>query len=265
MKTFLGILLACCVPVSAWAAWCGPRYLYELHVFTQNVYPDSVFWLKVYPGRETDQLNVRNMQFQQLGQRGTGYKTVTHYPYGIMQLRPKKPLQEGLRYTFTSKTPLEKLQYQADKGVTKSVDTSWVDKTLRGNTFTVSPAVKLPLPIWEQYPELYGVRYSDSTAGQDKIIEWKLKTNLQSNDYLVYTHLARQADFSDAQGFLNFITGGSTLIIGYDACKLPKEKFDFQFGETIWAKFDLISHNGVIVPWQGEPMKFELRETEPDR
>ena len=88
---------------------------------------------------------------------------------------------------------------------------------------------------------------------------------MQSNDYLVYTHLARQADFSDAQGFLNFITGGSTLIIGYDACKLPKEKFDFQFGETIWAKFDLISHNGVMVPWQGEPLKFELQETKPDR
>ena len=46
---------------------------------------------------------------------------------------------------------------------------------------------------------------------------------------------------------------------------VQRDTFYFQFGETIWAKFDLISHKGDIVPWQGEPLKFELQELKPTR
>ena len=267
MKTFLGILLACCVPVTAWATSCGSRALYDLHVSWMNVYPDSVFWLEVSQLPQNDQLDVHSMQFQRLGQRGIGYKTLTHYPYGIAQLRPKKPLQVGLQYTFTSKTPLEKLQYEYkwQKGVIETVDVGWVERTHKVNSFTVLPAVTLPLPAWVQYPKLYEVSLGESMLGSVGDIRWKMQTTLDNRDYLVYVSLSRKADFSGAQGFLTAISYDQAVNIGHEPCKLRKDYFDFKYDEIIWAKFDLISHNGVIVPWQGAPLRFELKPLFPKR
>ena len=74
------------------------------------MYPDSVFWLDVRTDNEAKQLDVRTLEFQRLGARGTGYQAITQNPYGMVQLRPKKPLQIGVPYTFTTKKPLD-LQY----------------------------------------------------------------------------------------------------------------------------------------------------------
>ncbi|UOO88566.1 hypothetical protein LVJ82_13985 [Vitreoscilla massiliensis] len=265
MKTFLGILLACSVPVSAWATSCGTRLLYNLHTQTQNVYPDSVFWLEISSRPQTEQLDVHNMQFQRLGQRGIGYQPVTNYLNGIAQLRPKKPLQVGLKYTFTSKTPLEKLQYEWQKGVIETVDLEWVEAAQRVNSFTVLPAVSLPLPAWVQYPKLHEVSQGETTVGDAGRISWKMQANLNVRDYLVYVNLSRKADFSEAQGFLTDVGYGQTVNVSFDPCQTRKERFDFKYGDTIWAKFDLISHNGIIVPWQGEPLRFELQPLEPAR
>ena len=55
------------------------------------------------------------------------------------------------------------------------------------------------------------------------------------------------------------------MSVTYGDCRPAKDTFYFQFGETIWAKFDLIGHDGDIVPWQGAPMKFELQPLVPAR
>nr|MBP6553604.1 hypothetical protein [Vitreoscilla sp.] len=93
MKTILAILFGCSLPVAAWATSCSPRPLYDLHTYTHNVYPDSVFWLDVRTDSEAQQLDLRTLEFQRLGARGTGYQAITQNPYGMVQLRPKQPLQ----------------------------------------------------------------------------------------------------------------------------------------------------------------------------
>ena len=264
MKTILAILLGCSLPVAAWATSCSPRPLYDLHTYYHNVYPDSVFWLDVRTDNEAKQLDVRTLEFQRLGARGTGYQTITHNAYGMMQLRPKKPLQIGVPYTFTTKKPLD-LQYVYIAEDNEWVSSERVRATHQRNSFMVKPAVNLPLPAWKMPPQLHYVGISDSTLGEIGTIKWKIQTNLSTLDYYVYVTVAKKADFSDAQGYFTDAPWGDILRLEYGDCIPLKERFRFEYNETIWAKFDLISHKGDIVPWQGEPMKFELRETEPVR
>ena len=258
MKTILAILLGCSLPVAAWATGCSIRPLYNLHTRGHNVYPDSVFWLDVRTDNEAKQLDVRTLEFQRLGARGTGYQAITQNPYGMVQLRPKKPLQIGVPYTFTTRKPLD-LQYVYIAENNEWVSSERVRATHQRNSFMVLPAVDLPLPAWVAYPKLHEVSiYADMHYDTHNIIKWKMETNLQANDYYVYVTLAKKADFSDA-------SWNNILSLYYSPCSESRDSFRFQFGETIWAKFDLISHNGVMVPWQGEPLKFELQETKPDR
>ena len=264
MKTILAILLGCSLPVAAWATSCSPRPLYDLHTYTHHVYPDSVFWLDVRTDNEAKQLDVRTLEFQRLGARGTGYQAITQNPYGMVQLRPKKPLQIGVPYTFTTKKPLD-LQYATIAEDKEWVRSERVRSTHTLNSFMVEPAVNLPLPAWKMPPQLHYVGISDSTLGEIGTIQWKIKTNLSARDYYVYVTVAKKADFSDAQGYFTDAVWGDMLRLEYGGCIPRKKNFGFQYNEAIWAKFDLISHKGDIVPWQGEPMKFELQETKPVR
>ena len=265
MKTILAILLGCSLPVAAWATGCSIRPLYNLHTRGHNVYPDSVFWLDVRTDNEAQQLDVHTLEFQRLGAGGTGYQTITQNPYGMVQLRPKKPLQIGVPYTFTTKKPLD-LQYVYITEEKEWVSSERVSVTHTLNSFMVKPAVNLPLPAWVAYPQLHEVSiYADMHYDTHNIIKWEMKTNLQADDYYVYVSLSKKADFSDAQGYFTDVSWNNILSLYYSPCSESRDFFSFQFGETIWAKFDLISHNGVIVPWQGEPLKFELQETKPDR
>lgn len=263
MKAVLGMILGLCT-TGAWATMCGPHPLYDSHTMDMNVYPDSVLWLEFNPDLTSPKWNPQDLQLRTEGKRSMGVRVQPAYAKGLLRLQPEKPLMPTQTYHLTSPIPLKSIMFGA-AGKKARPSEQVVKTTQLYNTFSVLPATKLPKPAWVSYPKLQEVSISQTTLGEIRTIRWHLQTNLHEKDHYVYIRLAKKADFSDEKGFFTRLWMPQTMSVTYGDCRPAKDAFYFQFGETIWAKFDLIGHDGDIVPWQGAPMKFELQPLAPTR
>ena len=90
----------------------------------------------------------------------------------------------------------------------------------------------------------------------------QLKTSWKPEDYLVLIHITNPAQSSTAQSLITRPYTAANqrheIAMSFDLCSSGVDDFTFQPGEHISVTFDLISHDGNIIPWQTEPLIFTL-------
>ena len=233
------ILLSTLLSQSLWALDCSIPP--QLNIYqTDNIYPNSVLWLK----------------------------SVTGEPIQPITLNPKRaqnsliPSQLGSDHSFQKLQPQHHLS--PDQHYTANLKKQFGDAIFQNElSIQVQPYPPAMPLTWVKQPTLTDVHYDDNTGyGAIGRLSMQLKTSWKPEDYLVLIHITNPAQSSTAQSLITRpYTAANQLheiAMGFDLCSSGVDDFTFQPGERISVTFDLISHDGNIIPWQTEPLIFTL-------
>ena len=247
MKHHLLGMALLALSASAWSLSCTPTPAFTLK-HTGNVYVDSVFWLQSSVPASQAPITVADVQLQQDGKTVAALQA---YPQKIsgytgMQVHPQ--LQAGGAYQVMLK--------DTSRDVYSGLSTL-------ANRFTVeTKTVTSPDLAWRKPPKLMKVGYNSGPWGDSGNVLWSLQTTRPLQDYLVVIQLAAKPDMANAKTFIVnpvSLQGQDVLGVSFGPCQYGPEAYVFSKNSTVWAKFDLLSHDGKRIPWHGEPQKTRLR------
>ena len=247
MKQHLLGMALLAISASAWSLSCTPTPAFALK-HTGNVYADSVFWLQSSVSESQAPISVADVQLQQ---NGKAVAALQAYPQKIsgytgLQVQPK--LQAGRAYQVVLKD--------------KSRD-AYSGLSELANRFTVETKTVTSLDLaWRESPKLIKVKHHSGTWGDSGNVLWSLKTTRPLQDYLVVIQLAPERNMEKAQTFIVnpvSLQGQEVVGVGFGPCQYGPETYVFSKNSTVWAKFDLLSHDGKRIPWQSKPQKTRLR------
>ena len=245
-QPLLGMALLA-ISASAWSLSCTPTPAFALK-HTGNVYADSVFWLQSSVSESQAPISVADVQLQQ---NGKAVAALQAYPQKIsgytgMQVQPK--LQAGRAYQVVLKD--------------KSRD-AYSGLSELANRFTVETKTVTSLDLaWSKPPQLMKVAYNTGPWGDSGNVLWSLQTTRPLQDYLVVIQLAAKPDMANAKTFIVnpvSLQGLDVVGVSFGPCQYGPEAYEFSKNSTVWARFDLLSHDGKRIPWQGKPQKNRLR------
>ena len=246
MKQHLLGMALLAISASAWSLSCTPTPAFALK-HTGNVYADSVFWLQSSVSESQAPISVADVQLQQ---NGKAVAALQAYPQKIsgytgLQVQPK--LQAGRAYQVVLKD--------------KSRD-AYSGLSELANRFTVeTKIVTSPDLAWRERPKLIKVGHRSGTWGDSGNVLWSLKTTRPLEDYFVVLQLAAKPDMANAKTFIVnpvSLQGQEVVAVSFGPCQYGPKAYVFTKNSTVWAKFDLLSHDGKRIPWQGEPQKTKL-------
>ena len=247
MKQHLLGMALLAISASAWSLSCTPTPAFALK-HTGNVYADSVFWLQSSVSESQAPISVADVQLQQ---NGKAVAALQAYPQKIsgytgLQVQPK--LQAGRAYQVVLKD--------------KSRD-AYSGLSELANRFTVETKTVTSLDLaWSKPPQLMKVAYNTGPWGDSGNVLWSLQTTRPLQDYLVVIQLAAKPDMANAKTFIVnpvSLQGQDVVGVSFGPCQYGPEAYVFSKNSTVWAKFDLLSHDGKRIPWPGEPQKTRLR------
>ncbi|ENV32313.1 hypothetical protein [Acinetobacter gerneri] len=214
-----------------------PHYIF---IATKNTYPSSVFWLS---GQSDSP--VKNIQLKSAKDSN------------LLKIIPKNLLEPHI--LLQSDHPLKIGQSYAIKTPASS------DIQIYARDFQTKIQNNPPKHLlkWVAMPHFLQTKFVRDTAfGAYGSVSFKLKTNWETNDYLINVKISKNANFSQYQTFLeNPFTdqSGTTKIqVGFDLCSNAND-FVFQPNQTFYAKFDLVTHDGKVLIWHQAPIKFTTR------
>ena len=131
------------------------------------------------------------------------------------------------------------------------------------NRFTVeTKTVTSPDLAWRKPPTLMKVGHNSGPWGDSGNMLWSLQTTRPLQDYLVVIQLAAKPDMANAKTFIVnpvSLQGLDVVGVSFGPCQYGPEAYEFSKNSTVWARFDLLSHDGKRIPWQGKPQKNRLR------
>ena len=238
-----GLLLGLSAP--AWSLSCVPTPTYTI-THTSNVYPDSVLWLRSGDMATPATITVSDVDVLQEGKVLPRLQTVPTNIGAYTGFKPAQALQNGLAYQVLLRDA--------------SRDSDFMREV--ANRFTVVAAKPLPELTWQQRPRLKQVGHHQGSWGDSGNILWTLQTNLTRQDYLVVLKLAPQADMQQAKTFVlrpEELKGETVVGVSFGPCQYGPEAYVFAKDSTVWASFDLLSHDGHITAWTGKPERFKLK------
>ena len=246
MKQHLLGMALLAVSASAWSLSCTPKPAFEV-LHTGNVYVDSVFWLQSSVPESQAPISVADLQLQLDGKAGAALQANPQKIAGYTGFQVQPQLQAGGAYQVVLK----------DK---KRDNYAFLSDL--ANRFTVeTKIVTNPDLAWRESPKLIKVKHHSGTWGDSGNVLWSLKTTRPLQDYLVVIQLAPERNMEKAQTFIvNPVSLQSQEVVGvgFGPCQYGPESYVFSKNSTVWAKFDLLSHDGKLIPWQGKPQKTKL-------
>lgn len=239
----LGVLLGLSAP--AWSLSCVPTPAYTI-THTDNVYPDSVLWLRSDDMPSQAPITVGDVDVLQEGKALPKLQTLPTRIGAYTGFKPTQALQSGLGYQVLLRDASRDRDYMREVA----------------NRFTVAAAKPLPALAWQLRPRLKQVGHHHSAWGDGGNIMWTLQTNVPRQDYLVVLKLAAQADMQQAQTFVlkpADLNGDTVIGVSFGPCQYGPEAYVFAKSSTVWATFDLLSHDGHITAWTDPPERFKLK------
>ena len=247
MKHHLLGMALLALSASAWSLSCTPTPAFTLK-HTGNVYVDSVFWLQSSVPASQAPISVADVQLQQDGKAVAALQANPPHITGYTGLQVQPHLQAGGAYQVVLK------------------DTSrdvYSGLSALANRFTVeTKTVTSPDLAWRKPPKLMKVGHNSGPWGDSGNVLWSLQTTRPLQDYLVVIQLASKRDMANAKTFIVTpvsLQGQEVVGVGFGPCQYGPEAYVFSKNSTVWAKFDLLSHDGKRIPWPGEPQKTRLR------
>ncbi|NHB56829.1 hypothetical protein G9F32_02105 [Acinetobacter sp. 194] len=134
--------------------------------------------------------------------------------------------------------------------------------------FEIKTLPNLPKLKWIEKPHFLGYNITPENAQFDQSGEliFSFQTNQDPNDYLILIHatnitklgnsnsfiLSPYKDSESKQSFKSYIS------FGYHMCQ---HLVNFDENDQILLKFDLVSHDGKVIPWQDDPIKISIQKT----
>ena len=246
MKQHLLGMALLALSASAWSLSCTPTPVFEV-VHTGNVYVDSVFWLQSSVPESQAPISVTDLQLQPDGKAVAALQSNPRQIAGYTGFQVQPQLQAGGAYQVVLK----------DK---KRDNYAFLSDL--ANRFTVeTKIVTSPDLAWRERPKLIKVGHHSGTWGDSGNVLWSLQTTRPLQDYLVVLQLAAKPDMANAKTFIVnpvSLQGQEVVAVSFGPCQYGPKAYVFTKNSTVWAKFDLLSHDGKLIPWQGEPQKTKL-------
>ena len=246
MKQYMLGMALLGISVSAWSLSCTPTPAFAL-THTGNVYPDSVFWLQSSLPPSYAAIGMADVQLQLAGKQGPMLRMWPQSIAGYSGLQAKTKLQAGGAYQVVLKD--------------KSRET-YPGLSDIANGFTVkSQTANLDL-AWREPPKLIKVGHNTGSWGDSGNALWSLQTTRPLQDYLVVIRLAPERDMAAAKTFIVnpvALQGQDVVGVSFGPCQYGPKAYVFAKNSTGWAKFDLLSHDGKLIPWQGGAQKTVLK------
>ena len=223
----------------SWASSCPANQ--QLLLIHTTMYPNSVIWLNQHQNAIplTAKSKQQSVQFEQ--------SSIASAPL-ILKYTPKQNFIASQQYQITS-PQMKNMGLNPDN-----------------YQFEVEKNIDLAALQWVEKPQLLGYEISDDDPqfGISGQIYFSLQTNLKPENYLVLVHLIDTIKSADPQSFIlqPFATPEqkneniAQITMGFNPCL---STFHFQENDEIWAKFDLITHDGKIIPWDSEALKISIK------
>ncbi len=248
MKQHLLGMALLALSASAWSLSCTPTPAFALK-HTGNVYTDSVFWLQSSVPESQAPISVTDVQLQQDGKTAP-VLALQAWPQkidGYSGVQMKGKLQAGGAYQLV----LKDQSRETYPGLSEVA-----------NRFSVeTKIIASPDLAWREPPKLIKVGYNSGTWGDSGNVLWSLQTTRPLQDYLVVIQLAAKPDMANAKTFIVnpvSLQGQDVVGVSFGPCQYGPEAYVFSKNSTVWARFDLLSHDGKLIPWQGKPQKNKL-------
>ena len=246
MKHHLLGMALLAISASAWSLSCTPTPAFNLK-HTGNVYADSVFWLQSSVPESQAPISVADVQLQQDGKTVAALQAYPQKISGYTGMQVQPQLQAGGAYQVMLKDKSRDVY----SGLSKLA-----------NRFTVeTKTVTSPDLAWRKPPKLMKVGHNSGPWGDSGNVLWSLQTTRPLQDYLVVIQLAAKPDMANAKTFIVnpvSLQGQDVVGVSFGPCQYGPESYVFSKNSTVWAKFDLLSHDGKLIPWQGKPQKTKL-------
>ncbi|TCM59891.1 hypothetical protein EC844_13711 [Acinetobacter calcoaceticus] len=240
IKTSIAILLFFITTYATASSCPVPAPFTLLH--SHSMYPNSALWL----------IDNRVGALQQPQAKSTRDKVTLKYEHSdlfvfIGKLSPLQLFSENSQYQLHSKS----LHHLA-------IDPADL-------SFTISKNKKLPDPVWIQAPQYvdYTITPPDPQFDATGTLNFSYKSNLEPTDYLILVQLTNITQFGDPQyriiqpdieqASAQHVPHSRSINVYFDQCQT-----DMQFKEQdeIWMKFNLITHDGRIIPSSQPTLKF---------
>ena len=208
---------------------------------TTNIYPNSVFWVNYPINEDLDRLFLKskNDQIKLIAEQISQY-------FNIYKLVPQKEMTENQNYSLSLKKPSSLEVERFDHAIMKT-------------------KVNTQVLVWETYPQLTKMVYepNDTWEGQGSLT-FKFKANIHADDFLLKIEYTNHS-FSEypqeiiIKPFAGNDNNESYFTLGFGECYGFNE-VKFKPNQKIYLKFDLISHDGKIIPWSKDPIEISIQQ-----
>lgn len=242
---------------AVWALDCDIPPNISIH-HTEKMYANSVLWLN----NNSDE-NIPPFILKSAQDKNTLTLSPTFAHSSIQKLQPEHPFKTKQNYTLKLKE-LSGIWQEPDDPNFQNSTGIWFNQDALN--FKISQSIQSPALAWQQYPKLKEVEYNHRLHyGNSGGFSLTFKVNQAPENYLIAVHISKNKHFSLTQSFLKNAQqqadGTHEIYLGFGLCEGGIDDFHFNYADKIAVKFDLISHDGIIRPWQGEPLLFSLRNT----
>lgn len=241
MKIIILLISLSFLPIFGWASSCPINQYFTL-IHTDNMYPNSSIWV--------------------------------NKPYEVLPLIAISNHEKISLKVDTIKSTNEIYKYKADQLFTPNKEYQIETKSNAFSqfnpndyTFEVKALTNLPSLKWINKPQFIGYEITPANPqfSQSGQLNFSFKTNLNPKDYLILVHAVNITKFGDPQSFILNPSIDidlqdpllSMIYFGYHQCE---NQLSFDENDEIWVKFDLVTHDGIIIAWQDAPVKFTIKE-----
>ena len=208
---------------------------------TTNVYEDSVFWVD-YPHNVDRPDNF-----------------IIQSPKKIIRLISEQDTESPNLYKLIPKYNLATNEQYNVSPLKASVSKYFTPYSFK----TSSGSFDRPL-IWEIYPQLTQMIYEPNGVwGARGSMTFKFKTNMTSDDFLLKIQYTDDPSWkSVAHRIIKPLSGEnneSYFNLGFNVCS-NFYSVHFKPNQTIYIKFDLITHDGKILKWNGDGITYKIQQ-----
>ncbi|MEN8282931.1 hypothetical protein [Acinetobacter gerneri] len=246
MKYF-SIICLCLFGGNVWAMSCAvPLSDGVLH--TGAIYPNSVFWISLVYGD-----NIQDKFVTLNSKNDKDNKMLLEY------------ISDQKLIKLTPKNKLKNENYELKSSV--------IPNYVGGGTYLV----EVNTPVHIEKPQLISIKNNKNysllygNTQQSTSILFNLKTNLDSKQYLINVKSYKNQNSEDFESYVARPFSSKNGVESFElwsdfnsGCPSVRktQNFSFQEGKTVYLKFDLITYDGKIIPWQGdaEVYKFNIKK-----
>ena len=229
---------------SVWASSCPANRPLDL-IHTATLYPNSVMWLN----HAQDAIALTAQPIQPSSSQSIPLNQAIDPITQLVKYTPMQHFMASEHYQISATQKKDTEKYSVE------------------NQIEISTPTQLATLQWLKKPVFTGYEISedDPLSGVSGQMTFTLQTNFPPDDYLVLVHILNSKKYAGPHHFILQPSASTdsnqpnttNISMGFSICQ---STLLFEENEELLAKFDLISHDGKIIPWQGDPIKVHIQK-----